>query len=221
MELFGYDEKWIKHCRSSQKIPLVGEGDFSFSACLARAFGSAADMVATSRLQRFHQNLVMGYLKSSSEMLTRSGEIHVTHRTSYPFTDWEMEKLTEEVGLFLVKEEEFSPWDYPGYKSKRGVGKCDQNFHVGESSTFIFAKRLYPRAASSFHPGALSISLWSADIVDMACTYIFRELRKEETKAWPQEFEIFIRFEDFQDHNPHYYCWILHVELESLLYLRP
>ncbi|XP_024028617.1 uncharacterized protein At4g26485 [Morus notabilis] len=41
-------ERWIQHYRSSQMILLVGEGDFSFSACLARAFGSAHNMVATS-----------------------------------------------------------------------------------------------------------------------------------------------------------------------------
>ncbi|KAF9589644.1 hypothetical protein IFM89_026669, partial [Coptis chinensis] len=42
---------WIKHYCSSHKILLVGEGDFSFSACLARAFGYASNhcnMVATS-----------------------------------------------------------------------------------------------------------------------------------------------------------------------------
>ncbi|KAM6572192.1 hypothetical protein CsatA_016272 [Cannabis sativa] len=33
---------------SCEKILLVGEGDFSFSACLAKAFGSAKNMVATS-----------------------------------------------------------------------------------------------------------------------------------------------------------------------------
>ena len=41
-------ERWIKHYSSAQEILLVGEGDFSFSACLARAFGSARNMVATS-----------------------------------------------------------------------------------------------------------------------------------------------------------------------------
>ncbi|KAI3897476.1 hypothetical protein MKW92_032824 [Papaver armeniacum] len=41
-------ERWITHYSSSQKILLVGEGDFSFSVCLAKAFGSAANMVATS-----------------------------------------------------------------------------------------------------------------------------------------------------------------------------
>ncbi|XP_022139691.1 uncharacterized protein At4g26485-like [Momordica charantia] len=42
------DQKWIKHYSSSHTILLVGEGDFSFSTCLATTFGSAANMVATS-----------------------------------------------------------------------------------------------------------------------------------------------------------------------------
>ncbi|XP_059662344.1 uncharacterized protein LOC132308315 [Cornus florida] len=41
-------ERWIKHYSSHQKILLVGEGDFSFSACLAVAFGSANNTIATS-----------------------------------------------------------------------------------------------------------------------------------------------------------------------------
>lgn len=44
----GKQEKSIKHYSSNQKILLVGEGDFSFAACLATAFGSAENMVATS-----------------------------------------------------------------------------------------------------------------------------------------------------------------------------
>ncbi|XP_058219040.1 uncharacterized protein At4g26485-like isoform X2 [Rhododendron vialii] len=42
------EERWIKHYSSFQKILLVGEGDFSFSASLAMAFGSAHNIVATS-----------------------------------------------------------------------------------------------------------------------------------------------------------------------------
>ena len=41
-------ERWLRYYCSYHKILLVGEGDFSFSACLAVAFGSARNMVATS-----------------------------------------------------------------------------------------------------------------------------------------------------------------------------
>lgn len=40
--------RWIKHYSSCHRILLVGEGDFSFSTCLASAFGWASNMVATS-----------------------------------------------------------------------------------------------------------------------------------------------------------------------------
>ncbi|KAG6407384.1 hypothetical protein SASPL_130373 [Salvia splendens] len=46
--IVGEEEKRIKHYSSRHSILLVGEGDFSFSACLALAFGSAANIVATS-----------------------------------------------------------------------------------------------------------------------------------------------------------------------------
>ncbi|PIN19307.1 hypothetical protein CDL12_08015 [Handroanthus impetiginosus] len=40
--------RWIKHYSSHHRILLVGEGDFSFSACLAVAFGWASNITATS-----------------------------------------------------------------------------------------------------------------------------------------------------------------------------
>ncbi|CAB4307377.1 unnamed protein product [Prunus armeniaca] len=314
MEVFSFEKK-IKHYSSYQKILLAGEGDFSFSVCLARAFGLAVNMVATSldsreslmlnyskamsnvkeleargckvlhevdvhsmsqhpflirvrfdriiynfphagffssernRLQIwFHQDLVRGFLKNACEMLTAIGEIHVTHKTTFPFTEWKIVELAKEVGLYLVDEEQFSLLDYPGYENKRGAGMCDKTFHVGMCSTFKFAKLLYSSttswsgcsgingphmqrlhqnfvmgylnsssemhrasypfsdremekltkevglflvkeeefspwdcscAASSFHPGTLTISLWSVDIVDMACTHLESLERKK------------------------------------------
>ncbi|KAJ6376807.1 hypothetical protein OIU76_025874 [Salix suchowensis] len=42
------EEKWVKHYSSKHQILLVGEGDFSFSWCLARSFGSGSKIVASS-----------------------------------------------------------------------------------------------------------------------------------------------------------------------------
>jgi 25S rRNA (uracil2634-N3)-methyltransferase len=41
-------ERWLGCYSSAQSIPLVGEGNFSFSLALATAFGSGANLVATS-----------------------------------------------------------------------------------------------------------------------------------------------------------------------------
>ncbi|XP_049412442.1 heavy metal-associated isoprenylated plant protein 41-like [Solanum stenotomum] len=42
------EEKIIQHYSSSHQILLVGDGDFSFSLCLAQVFGSASNIVASS-----------------------------------------------------------------------------------------------------------------------------------------------------------------------------
>ncbi|XP_034892710.1 heavy metal-associated isoprenylated plant protein 41 isoform X2 [Populus alba] len=41
-------ERWKKHYSSKHRMLLVGEGDFSFSVSLARAFGSACNLVSTT-----------------------------------------------------------------------------------------------------------------------------------------------------------------------------
>ncbi|XP_050149617.1 uncharacterized protein At4g26485-like isoform X3 [Malus sylvestris] len=201
-------EKKIMHYSSSQKILLVGEGNFSFAACLATAFGSANNIVATTldskesfmdkypdavrkwkklkgkgcvvlhqvdvdtmsqhpllaaklfdrvvfnfphagfigmESQRFqielHQDLVKRFFAAASAMLTGRGEVHVTHKTANPFSRWNIVKLAEEVGLYLVEEAPFKRADYPGYLNKKGSGrKCNRTFRVGQCSTYKFAK---------------------------------------------------------------------------------
>ncbi|KAK4439656.1 hypothetical protein Salat_0300500 [Sesamum alatum] len=202
------EEKWIKHYSSGHEILLVGEGDFSFAACLARAFGNASNMVATSldsaetlRIKHptaaqnlllledkgctiihqvdassmsehhllsqrifdrivfnfphagfimsehtsyqisLHRDVVGGFLKNAYEMVKATGEVHITHKTTYPFSEWKIVQLAEEVGLELVEKVKFYLYQYPGYENKRGDGhRSNGSFPVGESSTFKFAK---------------------------------------------------------------------------------
>ncbi|KAG7957982.1 hypothetical protein I3843_11G202800 [Carya illinoinensis] len=211
------DQKWIRHYCSSHKILLVGEGDFSFAACLAKRFDTAANMIATSfdseeflmqnysnartnleelkergcttlhnvnahsmilhpllnlkvfdriiynfphagfmfsehddRQIELHQELVKGFLRNAFDMLTEDGEIHITHKTTHPFSNWKLEKLAKEIGLCLLEEVEFSKWDYPGYVNKRGSGsRINNTFPVGECSTFKFVKPYFAERSES------------------------------------------------------------------------
>ncbi|WVZ15990.1 hypothetical protein V8G54_013556 [Vigna mungo] len=171
---------------SYQGVLLVGEGDFSFSLSLARTFGTAKNMVATtldykvflaviyakasqnlkelgdlgctiltqvnvmtmaqhpflqhrkfdriiynfphagfsgresdfSQIQ-LHKDLVRGFLQNAKLMLSSFGEIHITHKTSYPYNMWDIEYLANCEGLRLDGEVEFDKALYPGYENKR------------------------------------------------------------------------------------------------------
>ncbi|KAG7606254.1 hypothetical protein ISN45_At05g051860 [Arabidopsis thaliana x Arabidopsis arenosa] len=193
------ETKRLRHYTNKQKILLVGEGDFSFSLSLARAFGSASNLTATSldtqgELEQKFKNgkanveelerlgcsvvygvnvhsmitkpsvggsaiydrvifnfptheLVRGFMKSARVLVKdedKGGEIHVIHKTEYPFSEWKLKTLGEKEGLDLIREVEFCLSHYPGYFNKRGSGGySDSSFPVGKSSTFMFTKQFF------------------------------------------------------------------------------
>lgn len=51
--------KRLRQYSNKQRILLVGEGDFSFSLSLARAFGSATNLTATSLDTRGNQLILL------------------------------------------------------------------------------------------------------------------------------------------------------------------
>ncbi|CAH2077872.1 unnamed protein product [Thlaspi arvense] len=112
---------------------------FNFPHAGSRFFGREF----SSRAIEGHQVLVQGFLENAKEMLKENGEIHITHKTTYPFSDWEIKTLAEAEGLKLAKESEFELSHYPGYTNKRGSGgrRSDDNFPVGLCSTLMFIER--------------------------------------------------------------------------------
>ncbi|WCJ32556.1 hypothetical protein M5689_013974 [Euphorbia peplus] len=94
---------------------------------------------------RRHKKLVLGFFKNASGLLRANGEIHVTHKTSHPFSCWKIPELAQRNSLGLIDCVDFKIKDYPGYKNKRGgrrFRKCDQTFPLGKCSTFKF--RFFP-----------------------------------------------------------------------------
>ncbi|KHG13266.1 hypothetical protein F383_18821 [Gossypium arboreum] len=92
-----------------------------------------------------HRNLVQGFFRSARGMLRANGEIHVNHKTSAPFSLWNLEKLASECSLAWIQCVDFNVEDYPGYQNKRGDdSRCDEPFPLGKSSTFKFG--FCPRA---------------------------------------------------------------------------
>lgn len=74
----------------------------------------------------------------------KGGEIHVTHKTEYPFSEWKLKNLGIKEGLDLICQIEFCLSQYPGYSNKRGSGGySDSSFPVGKSSTFVFKKQFF------------------------------------------------------------------------------
>ncbi|KAL7130733.1 hypothetical protein ABFS83_13G153600 [Erythranthe nasuta] len=82
--------RWITHYSSSHRILLVGEGDFSFSTCLAAAFGWASNMIATSLdsqvfLVKNYQNAVRNIMELSIRKCKVIHEIDATKMANHPF----------------------------------------------------------------------------------------------------------------------------------------
>ncbi|KAL0443237.1 UNVERIFIED_CONTAM: hypothetical protein Slati_2046400 [Sesamum latifolium] len=80
--------RWIKHYSSGHRILLVGEGDFSFSTCLAKAFGWASNMVATSLdsqafLLKHYQNAMSNIVELSIRKCRVMHEIDATRMANH------------------------------------------------------------------------------------------------------------------------------------------
>ncbi|XP_031404984.1 heavy metal-associated isoprenylated plant protein 41-like isoform X2 [Punica granatum] len=68
-----------------------------------------------------------------------NGEVHVSHKISPPFSNWNIEVIASQNFLELIECMEFRKEDYPEYNHKKGAGsRCDKPFPLGACSTFKF-----------------------------------------------------------------------------------
>ncbi|GKA59641.1 methyltransferase small domain protein [Tanacetum coccineum] len=83
-----------------------------------------------------HRKLLSPFLEHATQMLYPGGEIHITNKSTPPFSDWGIVEMAERAGLKLLRETKFTAKNFPGYTNKRGSGKMpDKWFKMGECST--------------------------------------------------------------------------------------
>ncbi|KAJ0051405.1 hypothetical protein Pint_01800 [Pistacia integerrima] len=123
-------------------ILLVGEGDFSFSACLAKAFGSATNMVATSlsseetlETKHWTNTAHLEYLKKKGCSIFHEVDVYDMNEAQKARRGI-LQKCKGD-GLVLKEKVEFSKKDY---HNKTGGGiESNKQFPLEQTFTFKFS----------------------------------------------------------------------------------
>ncbi|KAE9458365.1 hypothetical protein C3L33_09721, partial [Rhododendron williamsianum] len=90
-------------------------------------------------LIKLHRYVVHGFLRNARGMLRANGEIHINHKTTFPYKRWKLVELASQNCLALIECVDFKAEDYPGYNNKRGQGPgSDDTFRLGACSTYKF-----------------------------------------------------------------------------------
>ncbi|KAJ8535348.1 hypothetical protein ON010_g13390 [Phytophthora cinnamomi] len=83
-----------------------------------------------------NKQLLHGFFAHVGQMLTPTGEVHVTHKTKAPFGQWGIENIAKTNKLRHQQSVIFDRCLYPGYSNKKVLSKG--SFPIWDSQTFIF-----------------------------------------------------------------------------------
>ncbi|TMW56687.1 hypothetical protein Poli38472_006697 [Pythium oligandrum] len=83
-----------------------------------------------------NKKLLSDFFGHISKMLTSTGEVHVTHKTKPPFSQWGIEEIAAGQGLRHAQSVVFDRCMYPGYSNKKVLSKG--SFPIWDSQTFVF-----------------------------------------------------------------------------------
>ncbi|GMF26037.1 unnamed protein product [Phytophthora lilii] len=83
-----------------------------------------------------NKQLLHGFFAHVGQMLTPTGEVHVTHKTKAPFGQWGIENIAKTNKLRHQQSVIFDRCLYPGYSNKKVLSKG--SFPIWDSLTFVF-----------------------------------------------------------------------------------
>ncbi|XP_041029105.1 heavy metal-associated isoprenylated plant protein 41-like [Juglans microcarpa x Juglans regia] len=156
------EERWVMHYSSNHQILLVGEGDFSFSLSLARSFGSASNILASSLDS--YDVVIKKYkaAKSNLENLEKLGAslLHGVDATRMKYhTDLKMRKFNRivfnfpHVGFYGKEDNEelikmHRELVNGFFSNAKGMLRANGEIHVNHKTTAPFCKWNIPKLAS-------------------------------------------------------------------------
>ena len=91
--------------------------------------GQAEDLKA-------NQDLITSFFISSKDVLSKDGEIHITHKVIQPFNWWDIETLGRYQGYKCIGRVIFDKLLYPAYTNRKVLDK--RSFPCHDAETFIF-----------------------------------------------------------------------------------
>ncbi|OWZ06198.1 hypothetical protein PHMEG_00021583 [Phytophthora megakarya] len=83
-----------------------------------------------------NKKLLSDFFAHVAQILTPTGEVHVTHKTKKPFGQWGIENIAKTNKLRHQQSVVFDRCLYPGYSNKKVLSKG--SFPIWDSLTFIF-----------------------------------------------------------------------------------
>ncbi|KAG6974644.1 hypothetical protein JG687_00000206 [Phytophthora cactorum] len=90
-----------------------------------------------------NKKLLNNFFAHVAQILTPSGEVHVTHKTKKPFGQWGIENIAKTNKLRHQQSVVFDRCLYPGYSNKKVLSKG--SFPIWDSLTFIFVPEDRPQ----------------------------------------------------------------------------
>ncbi|ETI39731.1 hypothetical protein L914_14152 [Phytophthora nicotianae] len=99
-----------------------------------------------------NKKLLSDFFAHVAQILTPTGEVHVTHKTKKPFGQWGIENIAKTNKLRHQQSVVFDRCLYPGYSNKKVLSKG--SFPIWDSLTFIFVPedRTHPETPENGKP---------------------------------------------------------------------
>ncbi|KAL3661468.1 hypothetical protein V7S43_013668 [Phytophthora oleae] len=123
-----------------------------------------------------NKKLLSDFFAHVAQILTPTGEVHVTHKTKKPFGQWGIENIAKTNKLRHQQSVVFDRCLYPGYSNKKVLSKG--SFPIWDSLTFIFVPedRAQPETPAEGDDAATSGDAESSILVEPVTMDILKKL---------------------------------------------